>query len=97
LVALARQNKFCFALPLIATLRSPKKRSLLGVNEHFEGKRNAEITLLDSFFRGNVNTLPFFLQLKKKKLSCVAGPSPPFSTGGFKGNVNTLPFFFGIS
>ena len=24
-------------------LRSPKKRSLLGVNEHFEGKRNAEI------------------------------------------------------
>ncbi|MBQ2992780.1 MAG: hypothetical protein IJE21_02650, partial [Alistipes sp.] len=47
--ASVRQNKFCFALPLIATLRSPKKRSLLGVNEHFEGKRNAEITLLDGF------------------------------------------------
>ena len=31
-------------------MRSPKKRSLLGVNEHFEGKRNAEITLLDGFF-----------------------------------------------
>jgi len=30
-------------------LRSPKKRSLLGVNEHLEGKRNAEITLLDGF------------------------------------------------
>ena len=26
-------------------------RSLLGVNEHFEGKRNAEITLLDGFLR----------------------------------------------
>ena len=25
-------------------LRNPKKRSLLGVNEHFEGKRNTEIT-----------------------------------------------------
>ena len=25
-------------------LRSPKKRSLLGVNEHFESKRNTEIT-----------------------------------------------------
>ena len=31
-------------------MRSPKKRSLLGVNELFEGKRNAEITLLDGFF-----------------------------------------------
>ncbi len=26
-------------------LRSPKNRSLLGVNEDFEGKRNAEIRL----------------------------------------------------
>ena len=26
-------------------LRSPKKRSLLGVNEHFEGKRDAEIAI----------------------------------------------------
>ena len=44
------RNKFiCFVFALIATLRSPKKRSLLGVNEYFEGKRNAEITLLDNF------------------------------------------------
>ena len=31
-------------------MRSPKKRSLLGVNEHFEGKRNAEIHFLFSLF-----------------------------------------------
>ena len=31
-------------------LRSPKNRSLLGVNEDFEGKCNVEITLLDNFF-----------------------------------------------
>ena len=31
-------------------MRSPKKRSLQDVNEHFEGERNAEITLLDTFF-----------------------------------------------
>ena len=31
-------------------MRSPKKRSLLGVNEHFEGEYNAEITLLDNYF-----------------------------------------------
>ena len=30
-------------------MRSLKKRSLLDVNEHFEGKYNAEITLLDGF------------------------------------------------
>ena len=30
-------------------MRSPKKRSLLDVNEHFEGEHNAEITLLDTF------------------------------------------------
>ena len=30
-------------------LRSPKNRSLLDVNEDFEDKRNAEITLLDNF------------------------------------------------
>ena len=34
-------------------MRSPKKRSLLDVNEHFEGERNAEITLLDTFFFRN--------------------------------------------
>ena len=33
-----------------------KKRSLPTVNEHFEHERNAEITLLDSFVRRNVNT-----------------------------------------
>ena len=27
----------------------PEKRSLFGVNEHFEDKRNAEIALLDGF------------------------------------------------
>ena len=31
-------------------LRSPKKRSLLGVNEHFEGKHDAENTFSDYFF-----------------------------------------------
>ena len=31
-------------------MRSPKKRSLQGVNEHFEGEYNAKNTLLDSFF-----------------------------------------------
>ena len=31
-------------------MRSPKKRSLLGVNEHFEGERNAEIHFLFSLF-----------------------------------------------
>ena len=38
-------------------LRSPKNRSLLDVNEDFEGKRNTEITLLDDFlgWGGNVN------------------------------------------
>ena len=30
-------------------LRSPKNRSLLGVNEDFEGERNAEAALLDNF------------------------------------------------
>jgi len=30
-------------------LRRAKKRSLLGVNEHFEHKRNAKITLFDNF------------------------------------------------
>ena len=29
-------------------MRSPKKRSLLGVNEHFEGEHNAEIHFLFS-------------------------------------------------
>ena len=44
---------------------------------------------------GNVGTLPFFVchQTKMDILSCEAGPSPPFSTGGFRGNVDTLPFF----
>ena len=38
-------------------LRSPKNRSLLDVNEDFEGKRNTEITLLDDFlgWGGNVD------------------------------------------
>ena len=31
----------------IQGLRSPKKRSLLMVNEHFEDERNAEDALLD--------------------------------------------------
>ena len=30
--------------------RSPRKRSLPSVNEHFEGKPDAERALLDSFF-----------------------------------------------
>ena len=30
-------------------MRSSKKRSLLGVNEHFESKRNDKVALLDSF------------------------------------------------
>ena len=30
-------------------MRSPRNRSILGVCEDFEGKRNAKITLLDSF------------------------------------------------
>ena len=30
--------------------RRPRKRSLLGVNEHFEGKPDAKRALLDSFF-----------------------------------------------
>ena len=33
-------------------LRSPKNRSLLKVNEDFEGKCNAEITILDVFRHG---------------------------------------------
>ena len=32
---------------LFLGLRSPRKRSLLGVNEHFKGKRNAEIALFE--------------------------------------------------
>ena len=34
----------------ISRLAKLKKRSLLNVNEYFKGKRNAEITLLGSFF-----------------------------------------------
>ena len=30
--------------------RSPRKRSLLGVNEYFKGKPNAKRALLDDFF-----------------------------------------------
>ena len=30
--------------------RRPRKRSLLGANEHFEGKPDAKRALLDSFF-----------------------------------------------
>ena len=34
-------------------LRRPRKRSLLEVNEHFEGKRNAEKTLQNNFYIEN--------------------------------------------
>ena len=44
LIAPPRQSEQVrFTLGLIAILRSPKKRSLLGVNEHFEGKRKVAI------------------------------------------------------
>ncbi|MBQ7856989.1 MAG: hypothetical protein IJ348_07765, partial [Alistipes sp.] len=45
-----KKNTHLFSFALIATLRSPKKRSLLGVNEHFEGEHNDKVALLDSFF-----------------------------------------------
>ena len=35
---------------LILGLRSPRKRSLLNVNEHFEGKRNDKVALLYNFY-----------------------------------------------
>ena len=45
----SEKNIHLFSFALIATLRSPKKRSLLGVNEHFEGEYNDKVALLDSF------------------------------------------------
>ena len=38
-------------------MRSPKKRSLLSVNEHFEGKRNDKIHFLFTLAIGNIKVL----------------------------------------
>ena len=37
-------------------MRSPKKRSLLGVNEHFEGEHNDKIHFLFNLFEAHSST-----------------------------------------
>ena len=55
-------------------MRSPKNRSLLGVNEDFEDKHNAEITLLDGFFFGSCTIVALGCGTMRERTFCIIKP-----------------------